>query len=434
MCFCMASMSAWFAQDAGSDQVLPEHVERIDLLPGFDFGFVAVGGGVAWGVAGVAVGDGVHEDGAVALGDDFTLAAHGVDHGEGVESVDALGVHLVGREAGTHAGEHFEAHRFADGLAAHAVEVVDEVHDQRQAAAVSFIPEFLELVHGGKAQGFPGGPATGGGVADVADDDAGAFVDVLEEGRADGDVSGAADDGVVGHDAEGGEEGVHGAAESAVEAKVFGEDFGEGAVDEEIDGEIFGVAFGVFLNDAESFAAEVIFHGGEEGGVIQLLDGGQTFGEDFAMGAVGAVDVVVGVEQVHLTDGGGFLADGEVGGAAVVVFDIVELCTGFLDGVEHEFEAADDHHVANWMRRRSALVKYLPLLSSSAMVRLYWLTGMGENSMWLLARTSSGTIIRALGTVSPIKWLYQLWASQRPRDFHHGAIYPPRISPPFPGT
>ena len=33
--------------DAGVDEVLAEDVEGIDFLPGFDFGFVAVGGGSA---------------------------------------------------------------------------------------------------------------------------------------------------------------------------------------------------------------------------------------------------------------------------------------------------------------------------------------------------------------------------------------------------
>ena len=74
---------------------------------------------------------------------------------------------------GAQAGQDLEAHRLADGLAAHAVEVVDEVDDQRQAAAMGLVPEFLELVHGGEAEAFPDRPAAGRGVADVADDDAG---------------------------------------------------------------------------------------------------------------------------------------------------------------------------------------------------------------------------------------------------------------------
>ena len=69
------------------------------------------------------------------LRENLFLARDGVNDGEGIVAVHALGVHLVGGEARAHAGQGAEAHRLADRLAAHAVEVVDEVHDQRQAAA-----------------------------------------------------------------------------------------------------------------------------------------------------------------------------------------------------------------------------------------------------------------------------------------------------------
>ena len=102
------------------------------------------------------------------------LAADGVDHRQRVVAVDALGVHLVRRQPGAHAREDLEAHRLADRLAAHAVEVVDEVHDERQPAAMRFVPQLLELVHRGEAQRFPRRAAAGRGVADVGDHDAAA--------------------------------------------------------------------------------------------------------------------------------------------------------------------------------------------------------------------------------------------------------------------
>ena len=63
------------------------------------------------------------------------------------------------------------------------------------------------------------------------------------------------------------------------------------------------------------------------------------------MAAVAAVDVVVDVEQVRLTDGGGLLADGEVRRAAVVVLDALVVAAE-LHLVEHRLERADEHHVA----------------------------------------------------------------------------------------
>ena len=87
-------------------------------------------------MAAEAVGDGVEQDRAVATVDDLLLARDGVDDGQRVVAVHALGVHLLRVQAGAEAGEDLEAHGLADGLAAHAVEVVDEVEDQRQAAAV----------------------------------------------------------------------------------------------------------------------------------------------------------------------------------------------------------------------------------------------------------------------------------------------------------
>ncbi len=48
-----------------------------------------------------------------------------------------------------------EAHRFAFRLAAHTVEVIVEVDNQRQSTTMGFVPEFFELVHRRKAQAFP---------------------------------------------------------------------------------------------------------------------------------------------------------------------------------------------------------------------------------------------------------------------------------------
>ena len=154
--------------DPGVDELLREGDQGVQLLPGLDFRFFAVAGGVRGRVAAEAVGHGVQQHRPVALLEDLLLAGDGVDDGQRVIAVHALGVHLVGVDAGAEAGEDLEAHGLADGLAAHAVEVVDEVDDQRQAAAVGLVPQQLELVHRGEAEAFPHRAAAGRGVADVA--------------------------------------------------------------------------------------------------------------------------------------------------------------------------------------------------------------------------------------------------------------------------
>ena len=100
-----------------------------------------------------------------------------------------------------------------------------------------------------------------------------------------------------------------------------------------------------FSTTRRRVAAEVAAHDLQQRVVRELLDGGQALGQDLAVAAVGAVDVVVDAEQVGLADGGGFLADGEVGRAAVVVLDALVVAAQ-LDLVEHVLEGADDLHVA----------------------------------------------------------------------------------------
>ncbi len=210
---------------------------------------------------------------------------------------------------------------------------------------MGFVPEQLELVHGGEADAFPHRAATGGGVANVADDDAGLLVDVFIEGRAHRDVTRAPNNGVVRHDAEGREEGVHGATHTAVEAVVFGEDLRQRAIDEVVHGQVLRGAGGVLFDDAQGVAAEVVAHDLKQVAVGKLGNGRETLGKDFSVAAMGAVDVVIYAEEVGLADGGGFLAHREVGRTTVVVFDALKAAAE-LDLVEHVLEGPDDLHVA----------------------------------------------------------------------------------------
>jgi len=69
------------------------------------------------------------------------------------------------------------------------------------------------------------------------------------------------------------------------------------------------------------------------------------FGEDLAVAAMAAVNVVLNAQQVRLTDGGRLLPNGQVGRPAVVVLQAVEVAAE-LDLIEHVLERANDGHVA----------------------------------------------------------------------------------------
>ncbi len=296
-------------------------------------------------MAGEAVGERIEEDRSAAFAEDLLLAADGVDDREGVVAVDALGVHLLGVDARTDAREDVVAHRLAGGLAAHAVLIVEDVEDDRESALVRAFPEHLVLVHRGEAERFPHRSAAHRSVADVGDDDAGLRVDFLEESGAGRDVRGSADDCVVRVDAERGEEGVHRAAESLVEAGLPGEDLGEGSVHEEVGREFLdAVRLLLALDDAEDRAAEERFHRGHQFLVGQFFDRGKSLGEDFAVAAVRTENVVVLVEEVGLTDGGGFLAERQMRRSRMVVF-YSGVGVRRLDRIEHGLELADDGHV-----------------------------------------------------------------------------------------
>ena len=79
--------------------------------------------------------------------------------------------------------------------------------------------------------------------------------------------------------------------------------------------------------------------------VVELVNRGEALGQDFAVGAVRAEDVVVDVEQIRLADGRRFLTDRKMRRAAMVVRDVLEMPL-LLHRVEHFLERADDHHVA----------------------------------------------------------------------------------------
>ena len=296
-------------------------------------------------MAGEAVGDDVEEHRALVLEEDLLLAAIGLDDGQRVEAVHALGVHLVGVEARAQAREDVVGHGLAVGLAAHAVLVVEDVEQHRQAALHVVLPERVELAHAGHVEGLEHGAATERAVADVGHDDAGLAVDALIERRAHGDGAAAADDGVVGIDAKGREEGVHGAAQAAVEAGLAGEDLAHRAVKQEVDGQILDGGVLALFHHGERLAAEEVLHDVEQLVIREFFNGRQTLGEDVAVGAVGAEDEVVDVEVEGLADSGRFLADAQMGRAGMGVGNAAILAGG-LDGLDHRLKLTQNQHVA----------------------------------------------------------------------------------------
>ena len=246
------------------DEILGVFGDGVGRLPEFDLFLAAVARRVGGGVPRHAVGDGVEEDGAAAFQQNPLLAGHGIGDREGIVAVHALGVHVLGIDAGADAGQDLVAHGLAVGLAAHAVEIVEEVEEDGRGSAYILVPESPVLVHRGEAHGLPDRSAAHGGVADVGDDDARLAVDPLEQRRSRRDVGRAADYGIVRHGSEGREESVHGASEAPVESGLAGEYLGEGSEEDKIFGAVEKVLRGDRVDEPEGLAVQEALHHGLE--------------------------------------------------------------------------------------------------------------------------------------------------------------------------
>ena len=129
----------------------------------------------------------------------------------------------------------------------------------------------MELVHRGEHHGLPHRATTHGRVANVGHDDAGLGVDALVERRALSDRGGAADDRVVRHRAERGEEGVHRAAHATVEAVAAGEDLGERAEQDEVLGQTDLALEGQALGVTQGVTVEERLHDVGQAGLHRLV-------------------------------------------------------------------------------------------------------------------------------------------------------------------
>ena len=294
---------------------------------------------------GQPVGHRVEQRRAAPRLQEFAFGGHRGGHRQRVVAVHPFGVQPLGVDPGADPRQHLEAHGLACGLAAHAVEVVEEVEQHRRGTAKLRIPQGPILLHGGEGDRFPGRPAAGRGVADIGDHDSGPAVAALEQRRAGGDGSRAADDGVVGHASERREEGVHGAAEPAVQAGGTREDFRQHAVEDEVTRQFpHRIPLRRGFDDAQHGAFKIGFHDALQLRFRQRTDRARALGEDLAVAAVRPEDQILRRQRQTQAHHRRFLADRQVGGARMLIFDAAERALR-LDVAEHALEGADRHHV-----------------------------------------------------------------------------------------
>ena len=109
------------------------------------------------------------------------------------------------------------------------------------------------------------------------------------------------------------------------------------------------------LDRPQQRAALVLFHDRLQRRRIQPGDRRQPLGDELAMAAVAAEDVVVGLQRQRRADRRAFLADREMRRPLVDVVD-PGIAALRLEGAEHRLEFADDHHVAQHAQQRCIAV------------------------------------------------------------------------------
>ncbi len=295
-------------------------------------------------MAAVAIRENVKQHRSLFAVDHLAFAAIGIDDCQRIVTIYPFGMHLFGVDTGTDTGSDVVTHGFAPGLSAHSVLVVHYIQNKRQAAFHIVVPKGFELIHGGKNQAFPHGTAGHGGVAQIGYHQAGLAVYFFVKGCSYGDVAATTYDGVVGIDAEGGEKGVHTAAQAAVETGDPGKDFGQSTINQKAAGQLGCVSFEVHAGHFESGSVQKFFHDFFQAAGVELTNGRHALGQYFAVTSVGSKNKVVYGQGIGHTYGGGFLSGRKVGRAGVVV-SYVPVASGGFDQVEHGFEFPDQEHV-----------------------------------------------------------------------------------------
>ena len=168
------------------DQVVHIGGNWIHSRPGIHFFFGPVGGSVGGRVARVSIRLAINQDRAQTRVDDVASRAHRIDDGKWVGAIYGLGVHTLWVDSGTHSRHKVIGHRFADGLAPHAIKIVDDEKHHGESTTVAIIHEGSKLSHRSKIKGLPHLPGACGGVPHTGYNQSRRALDAMEEAGAGG--------------------------------------------------------------------------------------------------------------------------------------------------------------------------------------------------------------------------------------------------------
>ena len=195
------------------------------------------------------------------------------------------------------------------------------------------------------------------------------------QGRAGGNGYPAADDGIGAQMIEGEIGDMHTAPAAFAIAVFLAEQLGDGPEDMIFNGSLQKFA----LSRGRTQPAP-------QAGGIQFAQGQTTLGDAIAMPAMRAGDIIQAPNAGASADGGGFLADGKVGGATIIVVGQGSI-SARPEFDDHLLEFADDEHIFQQLPGRRA--------AQSARLQL-----TGERALILIAGNHA-TVDLARGEVGP---------------------------------
>ena len=261
-------------------------------------------------MAPIAIAVGLDQHRTLAFAAELRAAQHGVAHGQDIHAVDDFGVHLVVGEPRRAQRQAAHAGHLVVGAAGHAVMIVADQEDDRQAERLAVGVVIGELILGGEVQQFEHDAV---GVRAVAGETAHhSLVAKIAagQGRAGGDRHAAANDRVGAEMADGKIGDVHRAAASATIAVVLAE-------------QLTDCAIGVLLERRlEQFLAAVRPAAGDPRSQLALAHQTQrdrALRQALAMPAVRAGDVVGDAQRRAGARRRSLLADRDMSRAAIVV-------------------------------------------------------------------------------------------------------------------
>ncbi len=175
----------------------------------------------------IAVGKYIQQNRSAFLLNHLSFTLVGIDHGQGVVTIHPFCVHLIGIHSRTNAGCDAVTHGFAACLAAHAVLIVHDVDDHREATLHLSFPEFRKLIHCGKTDSLPYRAARHGRIANIGHYQSRLAIYLFVKGCSHSNIARPAHDSIVGIDTEGGKKGMHRPPQSSVKSGLTGKDLGQ---------------------------------------------------------------------------------------------------------------------------------------------------------------------------------------------------------------